>query len=1002
MPSVLGIARQQTRIFLRKTREDLEMLAINMDDVINVLNSCKPYLIALGIALAIAIIVTVACMKLKKPVKKLVRKEAWIAFLMAAVVIINLICFIPMSSMISLAMGNGTITEETSNEATALCEDIADEGIVLLKNEDNILPLTNTQNINVFGWASTNPCYGGTGSGALSDAYETTTLLGGLEDAGYKINTELTDFYKAYREDRPEVGMWAQDWTLPEPTADSYSDELINNAKEFSDTAMVVITRVGGEGADLPTDVSKVTYTDNSENYKDFEIIEYHGIAVDEAGEHYLQLSQTEKDMLDLVCANFDNVVVVYNGANTMELGFLNDYKQIKGAIWCPGTGQSGFESLGAVVAGTVNPSGKTSDTFVYDLTATPTYNNFGNFLYDNMDEFAATSKNFGTGEEEATIPSFVNYVEGIYVGYRFYETAAVEGLIDYDKTVQFPFGYGLSYTDFEQKMGDVTVADGKVSFDVTVTNNGTAAGKDVVEVYYNPPYTNGGIEKASANLIDFAKTDVLQPGESQTINVSFSEEDMASYDTYGNGCYVLEAGDYEISINSDSHNAIASQTVSVADTVVYDENNARSTDDAAATNQFAYAEGDVTYLSRADGFANYATATAAPSNFTLADDEKAEFLNNSNYDPNNYNNDSDEMPTTGAKNGMTLADMRGLSYDDEKWDTLLDQLTVSDMDTMIALGGYQTSAASSVGKVMTVDCDGPASINNNFTGTGSIGFPSAVMIANTWNKDLALSFGESIGKMADEMEVSGWYAPAMNTHRNAFAGRNFEYYSEDGVLSGKMAANAVIGAEKYGVYAYIKHFALNDQETNRTGMLCTWSNEQAIREIYLKPFEIAVKEGGAKAVMSSFNYIGTQWAGGTYPLQTTVLRDEWGFRGFVLTDYFGVYGYMDSDMGIRGGTDCMLVAYDTETNHVTDTTSATGVKAMRQASKNIMYTVVNSRAYDPENLKTGLMNWQIIAIVIDIILGVLVIFLEVLTIKKYKKDAAEEPVQTVNETSAE
>lgn len=968
------------------------MLAINMDDVINVLNSCKPYLIALGIALALAIIVTVACMKLKKPVKKLVRKEAWIAFLMAAVVIINLICFIPMSSMISLAMGNGTITEETSNEATALCEDIADEGIVLLKNEDNILPLTNTQNINVFGWASTNPCYGGTGSGALSDAYETTTLLGGLEDAGYKINTELTDFYKAYREDRPEVGMWAQDWTLPEPTADSYSDELINNAKEFSDTAMVVITRVGGEGADLPTDVSKVTYTDNSENYKDFE-----------AGEHYLQLSQTEKDMLDLVCANFDNVVVVYNGANTMELGFLNDYKQIKGAIiWCPGTGQSGFESLGAVVAGTVNPSGKTSDTFVYDLTATPTYNNFGNFLYDNMDEFAATSKNFGTGEEEATIPSFVNYVEGIYVGYRFYETAAVEGLIDYDKTVQFPFGYGLSYTDFEQKMGDVTVADGKVSFDVTVTNNGTAAGKDVVEVYYNPPYTNGGIEKASANLIDFAKTDVLQPGESQTINVSFSEEDMASYDTYGNGCYVLEAGDYEISINSDSHNAIASQTVSVADTVVYDENNARSTDDAAATNQFAYAEGDATYLSRADGFANYATATAAPTNFTLAEDEKADFLNNSNYDPANYNNDSDEMPTTGAKNGMTLADMRGLSYDDEKWDTLLDQLTVSDMDTMIALGGYQTSAASSVGKVMTVDCDGPASINNNFTGTGSIGFPSAVMIANTWNKDLALSFGESIGKMADEMDVSGWYAPAMNTHRNAFAGRNFEYYSEDGVLSGKMAANAVIGAEKYGVYAYIKHFALNDQETNRTGMLCTWSNEQAIREIYLKPFEIAVKEGGAKAVMSSFNYIGTQWAGGTYPLQTTVLRDEWGFRGFVLTDYFGVYGYMDSDMGIRGGTDCMLVAYDTETNHVTDTTSATGVKAMRQASKNIMYTVVNSRAYDPENLKTGLMNWQIIAIVIDIILGVLVIFLEVLTIKKYKKDAAEEPVQTVTETSAE
>ena len=953
------------------------MLAINMDDVINVLNSCKPYLIALGIALAIAIIVTVACMKLKKPVKKLVRKEAWIAFLMAAVVIINLICFIPMSSMISLAMGNGTITEETSNEATALCEDIADEGIVLLKNEDNILPLTNTQNINVFGWASTNPCYGGTGSGALSDAYETTTLLGGLEDAGYKINTELTDFYKAYREDRPEVGMWAQDWTLPEPTADSYSDELINNAKEFSDTAMVVITRVGGEGADLPTDVSKVTYTDNSENYKDFE-----------AGEHYLQLSQTEKDMLDLVCANFDNVVVVYNGANTMELGFLNDYKQIRGAIWCPGTGQSGFESLGAVVAGTVNPSGKTSDTFVYDLTATPTYNNFGNFLYDNMDEFAATSKNFGTGEEEATIPSFVNYVEGIYVGYRFYETAAVEGLIDYDKTVQFPFGYGLSYTDFEQKMGDVTVADGKVSFDVTVTNNGTAAGKDVVEVYYNPPYTNGGIEKASANLIDFAKTDVLQPGESQTINVSFSEEDMASYDTYGNGCYVLEAGDYEISINSDSHNAIASQTVSVADTVVYDENNARSTDDVAATNQFAYAEGDVTYLSRADGFANYAKATAAPSNFTLAEDEKAEFLNNSNYDPNNYNNDSDEMPATGAKNGMTLADMRGLSYDDEKWDTLLDQLTVSDMDTMIALGGYQTSAASSVGKVMTVDCDGPASINNNFTGTGSIGFPSAVMIANTWNKDLALSFGESIGKMADEMEVSGWYAPAMNTHRNAFAGRNFEYYSEDGVLSGKMAANAVIGAEKYGVYAYIKHFALNDQETNRTGMLCTWSNEQAIREIYLKPFEISVKQGGANAVMVSWSFLGDKWTGECSNLMNTVLRDEWGFRGMALTDFFrnNGHGFMNADAALANGVDAMLSTFNGEENNVANPEHPTSVLQMRNACKNVMYTVVSSWAYDGEHEETGMENWKKAGIGIDIVIALFMAGMEVLVIRGYKK----------------
>ena len=939
------------------------MLAINMDDVINVLNSCKPYLIALGVVLALAIVVTVACMKLKKPVKKLVRKEAWIAFLLAVVVIVNLICFIPMSSMISLAMGNGTITDETSDESTALVQEIAEEGIVLLKN-DGTLPLAADSNLNVFGWASTNPCYGGTGSGALSDAYPTVSLLQGLEDAGFNLNTELSDFYTAYRADRPEVGMWAQDWTLPEPTADSYTDEMMANAKEFSDTAMVVITRVGGEGADLPTDVSKVTYTDNSTEYKDFE-----------AGEHYLQLDRTERDMLDLVCSNFDNVIVVYNGANAMELGFINEYSQIKSAIWCPGTGQSGFEALGEIVAGTVNPSGKTSDTFVADLTATPTWNNFGYFKYDNMDEYAYTSNNFKTGEEETALPSFVNYVDGIYVGYRFYETAAAEGLINYDDTVVYPFGYGLSYTTFTQEMGAISEDNGTISFDVTVTNTGDVAGKDVVEVYYNPPYTNGGIEKASANLIQFEKTEVLQPGDSQTITVSFDAEDMASYDTYGAGCYVLEAGDYQISINSDSHNVIDSQTYTVASTVTYDESNPRSTDETAAVNEFAYAEGDVTYLSRADGFANYADATAAPASMSMSDEAKATFLNNSNYNPEDYNNDSDEMPTTGAKNGIKLADLRGVDYDDAQWDSLLDELTISDMDTMIAIGGYQTSAASSVGKIMTVDCDGPASINNNFTGIGSVGFPSAVMIASTWNKNLALKFGESIGKMADEMEVSGWYAPAMNTHRSAFAGRNFEYYSEDGVLSGYMATNAILGAEEYGVYAYMKHFALNDQETNRTEMLCTWANEQSIREIYLKPFEMSVKEGGAKAVMSSFNYIGTQWAGGTSALCNTVLRDEWGFRGFVLTDYFGVYGYMDSDMGIRVGTECMLVAYDTETNHVTDRTSATGVLAMRQACKNIMYTVVNSRAYDPENLTEGLMNWQIMAIVIDVIFAALIIF---------------------------
>ena len=304
--------------------------------------------------------------------------------------------------------------------------------------------------------------------------------------------------------------------------------------------------------------------------------------------------------------------------------------------------------------------------------------------------------------------------------------------------------------------MGAISESNGTITFDVTVTNTGDVAGKDVVEVYYNPPYVSGGIEKASANLIAFDKTDLLEPGASQTLTISFDAEDMASYDTYGAGAYVLEAGDYAISINSDAHTAIASQTYNVPTTITYGDHQPRSTDAVAASNQFAFAEGDVTYLSRANGFANYDEATAAPTNFTMDEETKATFYNNSNYDPNEFNNPDDEMPTTGAKNGLKLEQLRGVDYDDPQWDELLDQMTVSEMDTLIAIGGYQTSAINSIGKVQTIDCDGPASINNNFTGKGSIGFPAAVMIAATWNVDLANDFGERIGKMPTR-----WACPA-------------------------------------------------------------------------------------------------------------------------------------------------------------------------------------------------------------------------------------------------
>lgn len=959
------------------------MLAINIDDVISVLKSVTPHLIAIGVLLLIAIIVTVAVRKMVKEKKAFIRKETWLVFLLGLIVVVNLILTGPMYNMVTLATGDGAISEATSSEAKTLGEEIASEGIVLLQNNDGALPLAKGTKLNVFGWSSTNPVYGGTGSGGLNDAYPTVSLLEGLKNAGFEVNQDIVDFYTNFRETRPTVGMWGQDWTIPEPTMDDYNNaNIFENAKNYSDTAVIVLARSGGEGADLPTSLDP----DAEDTFKEAGSFGSTGVRYSEqkddldASKSYLELSNREQAMVDEVTKDFSNVILIVNSANTMELGFVENYPQIKSVVWCPGAGQSGFNSLGKVLDGEVNPSGKTADTFVRDLTKAPYFNNIGNFVYDNMSEFETEDHG------NKYTPTFVNYVEGIYVGYRFWETAAAEGLINYDEAVQYPFGYGLSYTSFEQKMGDIQEKDGEISIDVTVTNNGEVDGKDVVEIYYNPPYTNGGIEKASANLAGFAKTKLLAPGESETVTVSFPVESMASYDEKNAKAYVLEAGDYIISLNKDSHNIIDSKTYNVAETITYSGDNTHAGDKTAAVNQLDEARGDVEYLSRKDGFANYAEATAAPKNFTLSDDKKAQFFNNSNYDPEALNDSSDEMPTTGAKNGIKLEELRGLDYNDPKWDELLDELTVDDMDTLISLDGYQTPAVSSIGKVQTIDCDGPASINNNFTGTGSIGFPAGVMIANTFNKELATQFGESIGKMADEMNVSGWYAPAMNTHRSAFGGRNFEYYSEDPVLSGSIATNAVVGASKYGVYAYIKHFALNDQETNRNYQLCTWFDEQAAREIYLKPFEMCVKQGGAHAVMSAFNFYGVTPAYACSSVLNNILRDEWGFQGFVETDYYGVYGYQDSDRAVRNGNDACLTAIDTETNHLTDTESATSVKAMRQSAKNILFTTVNSRAYEPENLNTGLPVWVIVMIVVDVVLAALIVFLGFKGYKKYSK----------------
>ncbi len=949
------------------------MLSINMTDVINVLKLIAPHLIALLVVLAAAIVVMIAVRKKERAKKFMIRRQALIALLAAIVTIGNLICFGPMSNMITLATGKGEVTDKTIAEARELSKTVAGEGIVLLENK-GLLPLTSGTKLNVFGWSSVSPYYGGTGSGGFSPDFETNTLLEGLESAGFETNKELSDFYRAYRTDRPEIGLFGQDWTLPEPPLATYSDAMMENAKSFSDTAVIVIARSGGEGADLPKDVTAgVTYNENSTEYSDFS-----------AGQHILQLDKTERDLFDRVCADFSNVIVVYTGANTFEMTFVDEYPSIKGLVWCQGLGQGGFPALGSVLSGAVNPSGKTSDTFARNIANSPWFNNFGNYEFDNVEEFTLDSGDPILGVSK---PHFVNYVEGIYVGYRFYETAAVEGLIDYDKEVQYPFGYGLSYTTFEQTMGDLNVAsDGNITVDVTVTNTGSVAGKDVVELYDTPPYTNGGIEKAAVNLVAFDKTKLLEPGESQTLTLSFTQESLASYDANVNKAYVLEEGEYVVSLRTDSHTVVDEKTFTVGSTIVYGENNKRSTDVVAATNHFDSALGNATYLSRADHFANYAEATASPASYSMTDEAKAEYVCNLNYDPMALNNENDEMPVTGANNGLVLEDLRGADYDDPRWEQLLDQLTVDEMVPLIGLGGYQTIEVSSVKKARTTDCDGPASITNNFTGKYSIGMPSSVTLACTFNKELALEYGRLMGKMCDEMEASGWYAPAINTHRAALGGREFEYVSEDGLLSGTQIAQEVIGAKEYGVYSYIKHFAMNDQETNRWNMVSIWAPEQAIREIYLKPFEIAVKEGGAQAVMSSYSYIGPHWSGANDSLLNKVLRDEWGFRGMVITDYFLGANFMDADACIRNGNDLMLVAYEMGDNTLSDQTSATGIKAMRTAAKNIMYTVVNSRAYEPENLRSGLYGWQIALIIADLVVLALLALWEVKTFKKYKE----------------
>lgn len=898
--------------------------------------------------------------------------------------------------------------DEARDAASELVQEIAAEGITLLKNSEDTLPIS-AGAVTLFGRTAAEPVYGGSGSGSV-DASAAVDVRGGLEYAGFDINTTVYDELADFAENAPRTDIVMDEpdeseYAVGEMPAADYSEAAVDSFADYNDAAIVVFGRGGGEGGDLATDMDGW-----DENYVE--------------GQHELMLNLDEQQTLQLAKEHFDTVIVVINSSNIMELGELEDDADVDAILWTGGPGETGFNALGEVLTGEVNPSGRTVDLWSRDFTADPTFVNFGRWEYTNIDDSNASTLQQPSHAAMDNGAFFVEYEEGIYYGYRYYETAAEEGALNYDDAVVYPFGFGLSYTSFDWELTSSTTGDvdGTIEVQVQVTNTGETAGRDVVQLYYTAPYTPGGIEKSHVELADFAKTSLLEPGESETVTLELAVEDMASYDYQDAQAWVLEEGSYELSVRTDSH-TVAEGTEAVQyqvdETVVYGEDAPRSTDETVATNRFdvvsehfsGSADGEGAHLLSREDFAG--TFPTAPD---ASDQEAADYIleGYQHYDVDAAADASDaQMPTTGADNGLTLIDMRGLDYNDPQWEELLDQLDVHEMTTMLLNGAYNTEAVPSIAKPRTNDVDGPhgftSFINDDFKGAA---YPSAPLIAATWDKDLVYRMGEMMGEEALQMGISGWYAPGVNLHRSPFAGRNFEYFSEDPTISGVLGAEVVSGAASRGLYAYTKHFAMNDQENGRVDNgIATWADEQTIREIYLKPFEMIVKnasapmtyiadedgnhaetEIGSTAMMSSFNRIGPYWAGGYPALMDDVLRKEWGFEGMVITD-FNLYGYMSPDQSIAAGTDHQLVFAPMK--QFEDTSSAEAVDNIRQATHNILYTVVNSNAMnglgpDAEVSYTPA-AWEIIRWIVTAVLSLLWIIGLVWVIRRVRKHGNEE-----------
>lgn len=870
-------------------------------------------------------------------------------------------------------------TQKATNKAEAFANaqevnlKLAEEGFVLLKNENAALPMNKGARISVFSKNSVNLSYGGSGSGGF-DTSNNKNLYESLNDAGFVTNPTLKNFYESSQSGPVRTANSSdldngdnQKIATAETPQNKYSDAVKNSYADYSDAALVVITRIGGEGFDLPR------YQGDSEG----------AVSPDS---HYLELDQNEIDLLTAVTdGTFKRVVVVFNTPSSFEATFLKDSAyaafadKIDAAVWIGFNGSNGITALGEILNGDVNPSGRLVDTWAADFTKNPSFVNFGTgCLPDTTDKY------------DGGMYYSVDYEEGIYVGYRYYETRGeTDGEDWYNANVVYPFGYGLSYTTFDWTVGDASASEIElgttITVPVTVKNTGSVAGKDVVQLYASAPYTLGGIEKAHKVLVGFAKTKLLQPGESETVTVSFDPYSAASYDyrdanSNGFSGYELEAGEYTLYVSRNAHESEKAIALNLAADVQIGTD---PTTDSEVVNRYTDSENFLdsdwqldTMLSRADWEGTWPTPQTAQQHAgtdRLYEEIRSEEHNN----PTDF--DSEEYPWFGEEPTLTLRDLLPsaeaegyepvVSYDDERWEELMMGCDEEEMIALINNGAYHTLAMESVGLPATIHGDGPSGFTcfmSKEQVNGTCQYVSEPVMASTWNINLMNELGEAIGEegtigdKATGQPYSSIYAPGVNIHRSPFGGRCSEYFSEDPFISGMMGAAEVQGIQSRGVLPTVKHFVANEQETHRSiGGDLSWLSEQALREIYLKPFEYTVKLGETRGIMTSFNRIGTRWTGGDYRLLTEILRNEWGFNGLVICDFNTIPQYMIPRMMFYAGGSLDLATQQSAMWTDCDTSDAGDAIVLMRAVKDVMYALVNSNAMNAEVIGYNPPIWQ-------------------------------------------